>query len=134
MIYLGSKMLQYGDMVVIGDYADPLQFYYLPNIPHIALTEEGTPAIQLLIYRQDLDTVSNASEDAVAFLSLDVEVGFPDSKIQDVATQLQSDLKLHGMPQLTSLFYRSGTVRLLLLDAQSPDQTKDKPTDTLRAS
>jgi hypothetical protein len=131
MLYFG-KAYQYTTkgfpdaMFVLPDYADPLQYYFLPNTPHIAANEDGTPAIQLLVYRANLDEVAAGAEDAVAFLSLDCDVGFPADQIKNVQGRLQSDLNLTNEPALSPIFFRTGGVRFLLLDAQAPDPGKEK--------
>ncbi|MFO0648802.1 MAG: hypothetical protein U0326_21355 [Polyangiales bacterium] len=121
MLDLGKPFRQYGNMCVLPDSADPRQFYYLPNTPHLALDAEGRPAIQLLVLREDLDRLAPDAEDAVAFLSFDVDVSFPEEAVKAARAQLRRDLDLDEEPKLAPLLYRSGAVRLLLLDARTPE-------------
>ncbi len=126
MLYLGNGMRQVkvGDdraLAVFPDFGDPSQFYYLPNFPQIARMEDGTPAIRLLVFREDLETIDDDDPEAVAFLSLDVDLAWPPEVIEEAASRLRLEDRLDGKPRLTPIFFSSGSVKLMLLDAASPD-------------
>ncbi len=133
MLYFAPPVRQYGNMFIFPDNADPKQFYYMPNFPHLAKTETGAPAIQLLVYQADLETVPPGQENEVGFLSLDVDLSFSDDEIQKAAARLRTDLNLDSDPTLSPIFFRSGTVRFLLLDDATPapghESDPVKPTD-----
>jgi len=130
MLYLGNgarevKVGEEGEERLIQlfpDSVDPLQWYYLPNFPHVAKMQDGTPAIRLLVYREDLDEIEEGDEEAVAFLSLDVDVSWPPEVVETAAKRLKRDEDLDEEPRLTPIFYREGSVKLMLLDAVTPDE------------
>lgn len=112
---------------VFPDFSDKYQFYCLPNFPHIAKMEDGSPAIRLLIFREDLDEVAEGAEEAVAFLSLDVDVGWHPDVIEEARSKLRTEDQLDRKPRLTPIFYREGSVKLMLLDAATPDEDDTRP-------
>ncbi len=126
MLYLGQGVTQIKidenrALYVFPDFSDPMQFYYLPNAPHIAKMDDGAPAIRLLVYREDLDTVAPGADDAVAFLSLDVDLSWEPDAIEAARAKLRADNNLEQKPRLTPIFFRSGAVKLMLLDAATPE-------------
>jgi hypothetical protein len=130
MLYLGGgvREVNIGDnqaIQVFPDFSDPNQFYYLPNVPHIAAMENNVPAIRLLVYREDLDTIDETAQDAVAFLSLDVDIGWPPDVIERAASKLRVENELAEKPRLTPIFFSKGSVKLMLLDAATPDASAD---------
>jgi hypothetical protein len=127
MLYLGGGMRQVkvGEgktFIVLPDFSDTTQFYYLPNYPHIAKMEDGVPAIRMLVYREDLDTVPDNAPEAVAFLSLDVDLAWPPEVIDEAASKLRIEDQLQKKPRLTPIFFTKGSVKLMLLDAATPDE------------
>jgi hypothetical protein len=134
MLYLGGgmrevKLSDHDTLQVFSDFGDPGQFYYLPNFPHIAKMEDGTPAIRLLVYRQNLDEIADTDPEAVAFLSLDVDLSWDPALIDHAANKLQLDDRLPDKPRLTPIFFNKGSVKLLLLDAATPDDDAGRPAD-----
>ncbi len=133
MLYLGHgvRQLSVGEdnraLYVFPDFADKNQFYYLPNFPQIAKMSDGTPAIRLLIYREDLDTIDEDAEEAVGFLSLDVDLAWPADIIEEAASALRLEDRLDQKPRLTPIFFRKGSVKLMLLDASTPDEDAAQP-------
>lgn len=127
MLYLGGGMRQVkvGEdraLCVFPDFSDTGQFYYLPNFPHVAKMEDGTPAIRLLVFREDLDTIGEDDPEAVAFLSLDVDLSWPPEVIEEAASQLRLEDQLQTKPRLTPIFFSSGSVKLMLLDAVTAEE------------
>ena len=132
MLYLGNGVRQVtvGEdraISIFPDFTDTNQFYYLPNFPRIAKMEDGSPAIRLLVYREDLDTLEEGEEEAVAFLSLDVDVGWDPALIDEAASALRLEDGLDQKPRLTPIFFREGSVKLMLLDAVTPDEGDEPP-------
>ena len=132
MLYLGGGMRQVKvgegkSITVLPDFSDPTQSYYLPNIPHIARMEDGTPAIRMLVYREDLDTVPDNAPEAVAFLSLDVDLAWPPELIEEAASRLRIEDGLAQKPRLTPIFFTKGSVKLMLLDAVTPEEGAGGP-------
>ena len=136
MLYFGAGMRQVKvdenrALCVFPDFSDATLFHYLPNFPHIAKMEDGTPAIRLLVFREDLDTIGEDDPEAVAFLSLDVDLSWPPDLIEQAASRLRTDDQLDEKPRLVPIFFREGSVKLMLLDAQTPEDGPDgtaKPT------
>jgi hypothetical protein len=128
MLYLGGGMRQvkageHATLYVFPDFSDTQQFYYLPNFPHVAKMEDGTPAIRLLVYRENLDDVTGTQPDATAFLSLDVDLAWPPDVIEQAASKLRADGNLPEKPRMTPIFFSKGSVKLMLLDAATPEET-----------
>jgi hypothetical protein len=125
MLYLGNgiRTLALGEqnMLLFPDFSDPEQFYVLPNNPHVAKLDDGSPAIGLHVFFPDLSTVPDDKSDAVAFLSLDVDLSWPAESIEQAASRLQVLDNLPRKPRLTPIFFRSGKVKLMLLDAVTPE-------------
>lgn len=130
MLYLGegARTLTLGDqtMHVFPDFSDPLSFYYLPNFPHVAKNVDGSPAIRLIVFREDLSTLPEGSDEAVGFLSLDVDLSWDPDVVERAARRLQSEANLLETPRLSPILFREGSAKLLLLDAVTPDP--DAPT------
>lgn len=132
MLYLGAgareiKVSETRRMQVFPDFSDKTQFYYLPNFPRIALMEDGTPAIRLLVFRDKLDDVTAKAEEAVGFLSLDVDVRWDPDMIEKARSAISLEDRLDEKPRLTPIFFRQGSVKLMLLDAVTPEEGAEKP-------
>lgn len=126
MLYLGAgtrqvKVGAHQTLYLFPDFSDRQQFYYLPNVPHIARMDDGSPAIRLLVFREDLDTIGDDDPEAVGFLMLDVELAWPPEVIEKAANTIRGEDALPEKPRLTPIFFRSGSVKLMLLDAVTPD-------------
>ena len=128
------KVSETRSMQVLPDSSDKTQFYYLPNFPRIALTPDGSPSIRLLIFRKQLDDVATKEEDAVAFLSLDVDVRWDPEEVEKARSQICLEDRLKDKPKLTPIFFRQGTVKLMLLDAVTPDEGAERPAPTAQPS
>lgn len=131
MLYFGAgvrniKVSDSRTMQVFPDFSDKRQFYYLPNFPRIAEMEDGSPAIRLLIFRNELDEVDPKSEDAVAFLSLDVDLRWDPDLIETARSAIRLEDQLDDKPRLTPIFFRQGSVKLMLLDAVSPEEGAER--------
>src|SRR5262245_40624334 len=131
MLYLGGgvrqvKVGQNQAISVLPDFSDPMQFYYLPNYPHVSMFEGNVPAIRLLVHR-DLDAVGDADLEAVGFLSLDVDLSWPPDVIDKAASRLMTEDVLSRKPRLTPIFFRSGSVKLMLLDAATQEEGATPP-------
>ncbi len=126
MLYLGRGMRQvkageHQTLYLFPDFTDTQQFYYLPNFPHVAKMDDGSPAIRLLVFRDDLDTIADDDPEAVGFLSLDVDLAWDPDVIEQAASKIRVEDSLPEKPRLTPIFFRSGSVKLMLLDAVTPD-------------
>ena len=135
MLYLGGGMREVSvgegenkqTIQFFADFSDPELFFYLPNFPHVAKMLDGTPAIRLLVYRENLDEVPDGSADATAFLSLDVDLSYEPDLLKSAANKLQTLGNLRNTPRIVPITFTKGSVRLLLLDAATPEDDAGRP-------
>ncbi|MER7949673.1 hypothetical protein ABTY59_20010 [Streptomyces sp. NPDC096079] len=121
MLSLAPPFLMVDGFSLFPDHADPLQWYYLPMGPSIAVRSEGgapVPVFSLLQFRGEQDTITGG------LLNFDVVLGPPtdrlDSVLDGVAGQIQSQLDLPERPRRpVPVPLESGTVKLVLLDSES---------------
>jgi hypothetical protein len=118
MIYLNPPYFLINGVSVFPDDSDPLQFYYLPMMPHLTMVTDSvsgasTPQIQLIEYEGAAGTGG--------FLNFDVNIGLDPDALNEVQSQLQRQLNLTGQPRMSPVTFVDGSVRLILLGAQSPD-------------
>ncbi|MBN1203834.1 MAG: hypothetical protein JXB05_02780 [Myxococcaceae bacterium] len=111
MIYLERFFLIDG-VSIIGDHADPLQYYFLPVAPKLTRRVDETagksvPQIQLIKYR---GRAGNGG-----FLNFDVNLGAEQEALDRIRGKLRSLAGLDRDPRLVPLPLIDGTVRLLLL-------------------
>lgn len=128
MLHLNPPYLTHDGIVIGRDYGDPLQFWYFPGRPRIAV-DDGKPAIRFLIYK-DLDQVDD-EEATVGFLLFDTVLALPDPEEfeKQAAAKLKQALDLDGEPRIAPLQYQSGTVKLIFLDRSSTPGEGDPPPD-----
>src|SRR5271170_6336871 len=98
MLYLNSPYFVINGVSIFPDDKDPLQFYYLPMMPHLTLvtdpkTNVATPQIQLIEYEGAAGTGG--------FLNFDVNIGIDQASLNDVSSQLQQQAKLTAQPRLS---------------------------------
>ena len=118
MLYLNPPYFVIKGVSVFPDEADPLQFYYLPMMPHLTMVTDpasnvSLPQLQLIEY--------TGSAGSGGFLNFDVNIGISDELLAEVASQVQNQLSLSGTPRLSPVTFVDGTVKLVLLGAQSAD-------------
>lgn len=119
MDYFSPPFYMYEGVAVLRDYDDKEQFYYYPNSPHLAVDEQGRPAIRFIVFKQNLDDIAPGDEQAVGFLYFDTSLDWPAKTLDKVASKIQNDLQLDRPPRLAPLPYKSGTVRLVFLDRET---------------
>jgi hypothetical protein len=110
MLYFNPPFDVIDDIFLVPDHLDRAQFYYMPVMPHLTTTA-GAPQLQLIKYR--------TGDKTGGFLNFDVDLGVPQSKLDDIADQLKTKLKLDVTPRLAPIPIVDGTVKLLLLGAES---------------
>jgi hypothetical protein len=120
MIYLNPPYLILEGVSVFPDDSDHLQYYYLPMMPHLTMVTDPTtnvssPQMQLIEYEGAAGTGG--------FLNFDVNLGMPPGLLDEVTKELQQKLKLNGTPRMSPLTFTDGSVRLVLLGAQSAEAT-----------
>jgi hypothetical protein len=120
MLYLNPPYLVIEGVCVFSDHEDLLQFYYLPMMPKLTqipdpATGEKVPQIQVIKYR---GAAGNGG-----FLNFDCNIGVDKDKLDDIAQEIKSSMRLRETPRLGPVPLIDGTVRLLLFGAGSPDPT-----------
>ncbi len=116
MLYLNPPYFVIDGVSVFPDHADPLQFYYMPAMPHLTVLEsngEQIPQIQLIKYRGE---AGNGG-----FLNFDVNLGIDEATLAKVATKIRELARLDDAPRLAPVPVIDGSVRLLILGKQSGD-------------
>jgi hypothetical protein len=122
MLYFEAPYQIIEGLTILRDHADPLQFYYYPMAPRLANNPDGSPCFLFVKYRQDLSALPEGCEPGGGFLNFDVDLHVDDDLIATAAQQLKDKLKLQDTPRLAPIDYRRGTVRLVFLDVQDPNQ------------
>jgi hypothetical protein len=116
MLYLNPPYFVIDGVSIFPDHADPLQFYYLPMMPRLTtdtLNGVATPRMQLIEYTGAAGTGG--------FINFDVNLGIDPAVLSDVANQLQRQAQLTDQPRLSPVTFTDGSVKLIMLGAQSPD-------------
>jgi hypothetical protein len=117
MLYLNPPYFVINGVSVFPDHQDPLQYYYMPMMPRLTTGTDGAsglamPHIQLIEYEGSAGTGG--------FINFDVNIGIDPSDLADVATELQRLANLGDQPRLSPVTFVDGTVRLVILGAESP--------------
>jgi hypothetical protein len=117
MIYLNPPYFLIDGVSIFPDHADPLQFYFLPMAPRLTLVPDPTtgaqdPSIQLIEYEGAAGTGG--------FINFDVNIGLDQDKLDDVTQKLQQAAHLDGTPILSPVTFVDGSVKLLILGAETP--------------
>ena len=120
MLYLNPPYFVIEGVSIFPDDSDPLQFYYLPLMPHLTMVTDPTtnvsaPQLQLIEYEGAAGTGG--------FLNLDVNLGLSDDLLAQVTSQVQNQMKLNSTPRMSPVLFTDGTVKLVLLGSQSADAT-----------
>jgi len=79
---------------VYRDDVNPLQFYFMPQGPRIALDENGKPMFSLIMYRRDLSAVPEADRATKlggGILAMSVELSATDDEKKRLKAQLAED-------------------------------------------
>ncbi len=117
MLYLNPPYFVINGVSVFPDDTDKLQFYYLPMMPQLTMVTgaSGKPAPQL----QLIEYAGAAGTGG--FLNFDVNLGVSSDALGEVAQQIQRQLNLNGQVRLSPVIFVNGTVKCILLGAESGD-------------
>jgi hypothetical protein len=129
MISLKPPFFDINGLIVMGDDSDPLQFYYYPPNPQLALNADGSPAFLFVRFKEDRP-VPLGVEAGGGFLNFDVDLRVDPDVLSDASRQIRAQLGLNADPRLVPLQYRSGTTRLIFLDAAAPPPAPAAPAST----
>lgn len=121
MLYLKPPFHIIEGVAVFADHANERQFYFMPAMPHLTTLVEQVngvpvevPQIQLLKFRGG---AGNGG-----FLTFEVNLGIPSTKLDDVAIELKRLYRLRDEPILAPVILEGGSVRLIILGhASGPD-------------
>src|SRR5579864_7130905 len=116
MLYLNPPYFVINGVSIFSDHKDPLQYYYLPMMPHLTTdTVNGvtSPRLQLIEYTGAAGTGG--------FINFDVNLGIDPEALSEVKNELQRQAQLSDEPRLSPVTFTDGTVKLILLGAQSAD-------------
>lgn len=115
MLFLNPPYFVINGVSVFPDDTDPLQFYYLPMMPHFTMVAgpsgPSLPQLQLIEY--------TGSAGTGGFINFDVNLGIGDDVLSAVAQQVQQQLNLNGQVRLSPVTFVDGSVNLVILGAQS---------------
>src|ERR1700754_730783 len=117
MLLLDSRCAVLDGISVFPDHADPLQWYYLANQPHLTVID-GTPMFQLVAFR---------GTQQGGLLSFDCNIGLSQTQISALQQQIRSQFDLDGEPRLASVPLENGTVHLIIMgtDSSAPTPVPD---------
>ncbi len=120
MIYLEPPFHLIQGVTIFSDHADPLQFYYLPMMPHLTtkedeLTGQAIPQIQLIKYR--------GAAGGGGFLNFDVNLGIDQDRLEEIRQELRQIHRLDELPRIAPVPLLDGTVKLMMLGKESGNQT-----------
>ena len=119
MLILKPPYFNIDGITLFPDHANDLQWYYAPADPsittlHDPVLDQFIPQISLLKYRGEAGTGG--------FLDFDVNLGFPDEKLDEVRRKLKRMAGLRDDPMLAPVPVVDGSVRLLMLGKASDDE------------
>lgn len=116
MLYLNPPYYYIDGVSLLPDHEDPLQFYFMPLYPRFS-TNPVTNDLQLSFLKYT--GLAGADADG-GFLNFDVNIGIDDTRLNVIAGKLQAAAGLDDKPRLSPVPLIDGTVRLILLDQQTP--------------
>jgi hypothetical protein len=113
MLYLNPPYYYIDGVSLLPDHQDPLQWYFMPLNPRFS-TDPGTGDIQLSFIKY------RGAAGNGGFLNFDVNIGIDTTALNTVAGKLKGAAGLDDTPRLSPVPLIDGTVRLILLDKQTP--------------
>ncbi len=119
MIYLAAPIFVINGLTIMRDDSDPLQYYYYPTNPQLALNPDGTPTFLFLKFKNN-EPVPPGVESGGGFLNFDVDLRVDSDALDEATRQIRTQMNLDQDPRLAPLQYRNGSTRLIFLDAAAP--------------
>lgn len=127
MLLLDSRQREIDGMTVFPDHADPLQYYYLPLMPHMTTVRDPgagnaeVPQFSLIRFRGRAGTGG--------FLNFDVNLGATEDQLDEIRRVIEREERLRETPRIAPVTTVSGTVKLLMLGRQTGDAPATPGTD-----
>lgn len=120
MVYLAPPFHIIEGVSIFTDHEDPLQFYFLPLMPHLTEIKDpvagiNVPQIQLIKYRGEEEAERGG------FLNFDVNLGIDEELLDDIRQQIRSLFKLKDQPRIAPVPLVDGSVKLIMLGRESGD-------------
>lgn len=130
MVYLAPPFHIIEGVSIFTDHQDPLQFYYLPLMPHLTqimdpVAKINVPQIQLIEYR---GKAGNGG-----FINFDVNLGVEEETLEEIRGQLRNLFRLKDQPRLAPVPMVDGSVKLIMLGHESGEKPSTD-TDTESAA
>jgi hypothetical protein len=113
MLYLNPPYYYIDGVSLLPDHQDPLQWYFMPLYPRFS-TNPDTGEIQLSFIKYRGEAGNGG------FLNFDVNIGIDQPALNTIAGKLKGAAGLEDTPRLSPVPLIDGTVRLILLDKQTP--------------
>jgi hypothetical protein len=114
MLYEAPPFYMIDGVSVLRDHVDPLQYYFQPLGPRFVTRKDGAldvPQVLLIKYR--------SATRSGGFLDFDVHLGLTDGELASVRREIQRLANLPRLPNLSPVPVVDGSVKLMLLGAQS---------------
>lgn len=123
MLILKPPYYNIDGVVVFSDHANERQWYFAPANPRITtkldtVLDKEIPQISLIKYRGNAGTGG--------FLNFDVNLGFPEEKLDKVRTKIRALARLDEEPILAPVPISDGSVRLIMLGKASDDEEEEQ--------
>jgi hypothetical protein len=116
MLYLNPPFYEINGVMIYGDHANPLQYYYMPLAPRMLRVKdpEGRmiPRFSLLTYR-------SAQIESGAFADFDVHLGLEPDELDDLRSELRRLARLTADPVVAPIPVIGGSVRMMLFGQES---------------
>lgn len=123
MLILKPPYYNIDGVIVFSDHANERQWYYAPASPRITtkfdpVLDKEIPQIGLIKYRGNAGTGG--------FLNFDVNLGFPEEKLDKVRRKIRALARLDEEPILAPVPISDGSVRLIMLGKASDDEEPEE--------
>ena len=118
MLFLAPPFQFIKGVAIFPDHESENIIHYAPANPHLSMitdpvTGEQTPEFLLLKYRGDAGSGG--------FLNFSVDLSIDDATLEEVRNEVMIQRNLRGLPIMSPISFEDGTVKLMLLNAQTPD-------------
>ncbi len=124
MLYLNPPYFLIDGVSIFPDHADPLQFYFLPMAPRLTMRTDSNgktaPQLQLIEY--------TGSAGTGGFINFDCNIGIDQDVLDGLTQKLQQQANLNGPPRLSPVTFVDGSVKLVVLGADSSAPAATAPT------
>lgn len=126
MLFLAPPFQFIKGVAVFPDHEREDIIHYAPANPHLSMvtdpvTGEQTPEFLLLKYRGDAGSGG--------FLNFSVDLSIDDATLEDVRNEVMLQRNLRTLPIMSPINFEDGLVKLMLLNAQTPDPGAPPPDD-----